>query len=222
MIEFFSSIGNWDEIAAATQDTVVMSLVSLFFTIVLGLPLGILLFLTAPGQLLANRGLNGALSFIVNTLRSVPFIILLVVMIPLTVWLIGTSIGVPGAIPPLVLAATPFFARLVENVLREIDSGVIEACKAMGARKRQIVFGALIPEAVPGLIAAITVTAINLVSYSAMSGAIGGGGLGDLAIRYGYQRFQTNVMVVTVALMVILVQALQVFGDRWVRHFVRK
>lgn len=222
MIEFFTGIDNWDEIAAATRDTLVMSGASLAFTVALGLPLGILLFLSAPGQLLANRPLNTVLAVIVNTLRSVPFIILLVVMIPLTVWLIGTSIGVPGAIPPLVLAATPFFARLVENVLREIDSGVIEACQAMGAKKRQIVFGALIPEAVPGLTAAVTVTAINLVSYSAMSGAIGGGGLGDLAIRYGYQRFQTNVMVVTVALMVVLVQALQVFGDRWVRRATRR
>ena len=143
-------------------------------------------------------------------------------MIPLTVWLIGTSIGVAGAVPPLVAAAAPFYARLVENVLREVDHGVVEACQAMGAKTWQIIWGALLPEALPGLLAAATVTAIALVSYSAMAGAIGGGGLGDLAIRYGYQRFQVDVMIVTVVLMVALVQVLQWFGDRLVLHFTRR
>jgi D-methionine transport system permease protein len=143
-------------------------------------------------------------------------------MIPVTVILVGTSLGVQGAIPPLVLGTAPFFARLVENVLREIDRGVVEACQAMGANKRQIIFGALLPEALPGLIAATTVTAIALMSYAAMSGVIGGGGLGDLAIRFGYQRFQTEVMVTTVAVLVVLVQALQFSGDRLVQHFTRK
>jgi D-methionine transport system permease protein len=212
----------WPEIGQATIDTLIMSGVSLLFTMVLGLPLGVLLFLSGKRQLLQHAPLNALLSVVVNFFRSVPFIILLIIMIPLTVWMIGTSIGVAGAIPPLVFAAAPFYARLVENVLREVDPGVIEACQAMGATTRQIIVGALLPEALPGLLAASTVTAIALVSYSAMAGAIGGGGLGDLAIRYGYQRFQPDVMVITVLLMVVLVQLLQIAGDRLVLHFTRR
>lgn len=212
----------WPEIGQATLDTLVMSGFSLLFTIVLGLPLGVLLFVTGKRQLLQNTGVYAVLSVLVNFLRSVPFIILLIIMIPITVWMIGTSIGVAGAVPPLVAAAAPFYARLVENVLREVDHGVVEACQAMGARTWQIILGALLPEALPGLLAAATVTAIALVSYSAMAGAIGGGGLGDLAIRYGYQRFQVDVMVVTVVLMVVLVQVLQLAGDRLVLHFTRR
>jgi D-methionine transport system permease protein len=212
----------WPEIGQATIDTLIMSGVSLLFTMVLGLPLGVLLFLSGKRQLLQHAPLNALLSVVVNFFRSVPFIILLIIMIPLTVWMIGTSIGVAGAIPPLVFAAAPFYARLVENVLREVDPGVIEACQAMGATTRQIIVGALLPEALPGLLAASTVTAIALVSYSAMAGAIGGGGLGDLAIRYGYQRFQPDVMVITVLLMVVLVQLLQIAGDRLVLYFTRR
>jgi len=213
---------NWPEIGEATLDTLSMSGVSLAFTVLLGLPLGVLLFLSGRGQLLANRPVYAVLSLVVNVLRSLPFVILLIVMLPLTVWLVGTSIGVPGAIPPLVLGATPFFARLVENTLREVDKGVIEACQAMGAKTHQIVWMGLLPEALPGLLAAVTVTAIALVSYSAMSGAIGGGGLGDLAIRYGYQRFQTDVMAVTVLLLILLVQAIQFAGDRLVLRVARR
>jgi D-methionine transport system permease protein len=212
----------WPEIWQGLQDTLVMSGFSLVFTLLLGLPLGVLLFLTGKQQLLQHKGFYAVLSVVINFLRSVPFIILLIIMMPVTVWLIGTSIGIAGAIPPLVAAAAPFYARLVENVLREVDHGVVEACQAMGARRRQIILGALIPEALPGLLAAATVTAVALVSYSAMAGAIGGGGLGDLAIRYGYQRFQADVMVITVVLMVALVQVLQVAGDRLVLHFTRR
>ncbi|HEX5342729.1 MAG TPA: methionine ABC transporter permease, partial [Duganella sp.] len=150
--------------------------------------------------------------------RSLPFVILLIVLIPLTLLLVGTSIGVAGAIVPLVVGAVPFFGRLVEIVLREVDRGVIEASQAMGARLPQIVLKVLLPEALPGLIGAATVTAVALVGYTAMSGVIGGGGLGDLAVRYGYQRFQTEVMVVTVALLLLLVQLLQSAGDRLVRR----
>lgn len=213
---------DWLEIWQATWDTLVMLGGSLAFTIVLGLPLGVLLFLTGKRQLLEQRAVYAVLSFVVNVLRSVPFIILLIVMIPFTVLITGTSLGVAGAIPPLVVGATPFFARLVETALREVDRGIIEATQAMGATTRQIVTGALLPEALPGIIAGITVTAITLVSYAAMSGVIGGGGLGDLAIRYGYQRFQTDVMVVTVVLLLILVQVLQMIGDRLVIHFSRR
>ncbi|MDY0071511.1 MAG: methionine ABC transporter permease [Thauera sp.] len=212
----------WGDIAFATWETLVMTGVSLLFTLLLGLPLGILLFLTSAGQLLAQPTLYRLLSFVVNVLRSVPFLILLIVMIPVTLALIGTSLGVEGAIPPLVVGTAPFFARLVENVLRDLDRGIIEACQAMGIRTHQIIFGALLPEALPGLIGATTVTAITLMSYAAMSGVIGGGGLGDLAIRFGYQRFQTEVMVITVALLVILVQLIQYAGDHLVLRFTRK
>jgi D-methionine transport system permease protein len=213
---------NWADIGQATLDTLVMLGGSLAFSVLLGLPLGVILFLTGPKQLLANRPANAALSFTVNVLRSVPFVILLIVMIPLTVLLVGTSLGVAGAIPPLVVGAAPFYARLVETALREVDRGVIEAGQAMGATPRQIVFGALLPEAMPGIIAGATVTAIALVSYTAMAGVVGAGGLGDLAIRFGYQRFQTDVMVVTVILLLALVQGLQWAGDRLIIKISRR
>ena len=213
---------NWADIGQATLDTLVMLGGSLAFSVLLGLPLGVILFLTGAKQLLANRPVNMALSFAVNVLRSVPFVILLIVMIPLTVLLVGTSLGVAGAIPPLVLGAAPFYARLVETALREVDKGVIEAGQAMGATPRQIVFGALLPEAMPGIIAGATVTAIALVSYTAMAGVVGAGGLGDLAIRFGYQRFQPDVMVVTVVLLLALVQGLQWAGDRLIIKVSRR
>jgi len=221
---FSSLLGNvdWYEIWLATLDTLLMLGGSLLFTILLGLPLGVLLFLSGPRQLFEHGPLYAALSFVVNVLRSLPFIILLIVMIPFTVLITGTSLGVAGAIPPLVVGAAPFFARLVETALREVDRGIIEATQAMGATTRQIIFSALLPEARPGIIAAITVTAITLVSYTAMAGVVGAGGLGDLAIRFGYQRFQTDVMVVTVVLLLVLVQLLQSLGDRLVTHFSRK
>lgn len=213
---------DWNEIAQATLDTLSMLGGSLLFTLILGLPLGVLLFLTGKRQLLDQPLIYGTLSFVVNILRSIPFVILMIMMIPLTVLLTGTSFGIAGAIPPLVVGATPFFARLVETALREVDRGIIEATQAMGANTQQIVFKALLPEAMPGIMAAMTVTAITLVSYAAMSGLIGGGGLGDLAIRFGYQRFQTDVMVVTVVLLLVLVQILQMVGDKLVIHFSRK
>ena len=212
---------DWSDIGLATVETLTMVGGSLLFTVVLGLPLGIVLFLTGPRQPLAHARLYAFLSQLVNLLRSMPFVILLILMIPVTVTIVGTSIGVPGAIPPLVVGATPFFARLVENVLREVDRGIIEASQSMGASLSQTIFGAVLPEAFPGLLAATTVTAIALVSYAAMSGVIGGGGLGDLAIRFGYQRFQTDVMFVTVVILLVLVQLIQAFGDRLVHRFTR-
>ncbi|MBW5412780.1 methionine ABC transporter permease [Pseudomonas sp. MAG002Y] len=220
-LAFFADI-DWPEIWQATLDTLQMLGWSMLFTVLLGLPLGVLLFLTGKRQLLEQPIVYGLLSFLVNVLRSIPFIILLILMIPISVWLIGTSLGVEGAIPPLVVGAAPFLARLVETALREVDRGIIEATQAMGASLWQIVTRTLLPEALPGLIAAATVTAIALVSYTAMAGVIGGGGLGDLAIRFGYQRFQTNVMVVTVVLLLILVQVLQMVGDRLVVKFSRR
>lgn len=221
MSGWFSNI-DWADIGTACLDTLTMLGGSLILTILLGLPLGVLLYLTAERQLAENRLANAVIGFIVNILRSVPFIILLIVMIPLTVLLVGTSLGVLGAIPPLVVGAAPFYARLVESALREVDRTTIEAVQAMGATTRQIVTGALIPEALPGIISAATVTAVALVSFTAMAGVVGAGGLGDLAIRFGYQRFQTDVMVVTVALLVILVQFIQFAGDRLARHFTRR
>jgi D-methionine transport system permease protein len=212
----------WPEIWEASLDTLTMLGGSLLFTLMLGLPLGVLLFLTGPRQMFEQKLVYGALSLLVNVLRSVPFVILLILMIPLTKLITGTSLGVAGAIPPLVVGATPFFARLVETALREVDRGLIEATQAMGASTRQIIFRTLLPESQPGLWAAVTVTAITLVSYTAMSGLIGGGGLGDLAVRYGYQRYQPDVMLVTVVLLLVLVQALQMAGDRLVVHFSRK
>ncbi|MCB6185032.1 ABC transporter permease [Leeia sp. TBRC 13508] len=213
---------SWPEIGGATIDTFIMLGISLVFTILLGLPLGIALYLTAPGGIYAKPKLYAFLSFIVNVLRSLPFIILLILLIPVTLLITGTSIGVTGAIPPLVFGAAPFFGRLVENVLKEVDKGVIEASQAMGASTKQIIFKVLLPEALPGLISAATVTTVALVSYTAMSGVIGGGGLGDLAVRYGYQRFQTDVMIVTVVLLLILVQVLQTIGDRVSTRLRRK
>jgi len=213
---------DWPSIAQATLETLAMLGGSLALSIALGLPLGVMLFLTGRGQMFARPLLNGVLSLAINILRSVPFIILLILMMPLTLAMTGTSLGVPGAIPPLVVGAAPFFARLVETALREVDRGVIEAVQAMGARPRQIVLGALLPEALPGILAGATVTAIALVSYTAMAGVVGAGGLGDLAVRFGYQRFQTDVMAVTVILLLVLVQGLQLVGDRLVTHFSRR
>lgn len=213
---------DWYEIWLATLETLIMLGGSLLFTVVLGLPLGVLLFLTSPKQMFDQKGFYSILSLVTNILRSLPFIILLIVMIPFTVMITGTSLGVAGAIPPLVVGATPFFARLVETALREVDRGIIEATQAMGATTKQIIISALLPEARPGILAAITVTAITLVSYTAMAGVVGAGGLGDLAIRFGYQRFQTDVMVVTVVLLLLLVQVLQMVGDRLVVHYSRK
>ncbi|MGR6327559.1 methionine ABC transporter permease [Sphingomonas sp. XXL09] len=208
-------LGNivWGDMLTASRETLVMLGVSLILTILVGVPLGVLLFLTDRGQLAERRWLNRTAGIIVNVLRSIPFVILLIVMIPLTLRLVGTSLGVAGAIPPLVVGAAPFYARLVEQALREVPRGTIEAVQAMGATKWQVVTKALLPEALPGLVAGATVTAVALVSFTAMAGVVGAGGLGDLAIRYGYQRFQTDVMLVTVALMVALVQLLQYGGD---------
>ncbi|WP_028619877.1 methionine ABC transporter permease [Pseudomonas sp. Ant30-3] len=221
LLHYFDNV-DWADIWIATSDTMIMLSSSLFFTVLIGLPLGVLLFLCSPRQLLEQKGVYSVLSFVINAIRSLPFIILLIVMIPTTILITGTSLGVAGAIPPLVVGASTFFARLVETALREVDRGIIEATQAMGASTRQIVMKALLPEARPGIIAAITVTAIALVGYTAMAGVVGAGGLGDLAIRYGYQRFQDDVMVVTVVLLIVLVQILQTIGDKLVVHFSRK
>ena len=220
MAELFKNI-YWADIGQACLETLSMFTAALGFTVLLGLPLGVVLFLTGKRQL-HETVVYRVLSVVVNVLRSLPFIILLIVLIPLTTLLVGTSLGVPGTIPPLVVGCTPFFARLVETALREVDRGVVEATQSMGASTWQVIRHTLLPEARGGLLAAVTVTAIVLVDYTAMAGVIGGGGLGDLAIRYGYQRFQTDVMVVTVLLLLVLVQALQMTGDRLVARYSRR
>lgn len=215
---FFVNV-QWREIGEATLDTLSMLGGSLSLTVAFGLPLGVILFLLGPKQLLDSPKSYAVLSFAVNVLRSIPFVILLIAMIPVTVFVTGTSFGVAGSIPSLVVAGTPFFARLIESALREVDRGIIEASLAMGATTTQIVFNALLREALPGILAAATVTSIALVSYTALAGVVGGGGLGDLAIRYGYQRFQLDVMAITIVLLLLIVQALQSLGQRLVIRF---
>ena len=212
----------WPLVWDATQETLIMLGASLAFAVPIGLVVGVLIFLTSPGNFWQKTWIYRLLSLVVNVLRSAPFVILLIYVMPLTRLLVGTSIGVEGAIPPLVIAAAPFFARMTEISLREVDRGVLEAAEAMGTPRLVIIWRVLLREARGGLIAGMTMTAINLVSYTAMAGVIGGGGLGDLAIRFGYQRFRSDVMFVTVALLIVLVQLLQTGGDRLVRHFSRK
>jgi D-methionine transport system permease protein len=218
----FPNIDDWGELGQACIDTLLMLGGSLLLTVAIGLPLGVLLFLTGKNQLHAMPKLYGALSLVVNVLRSIPFIILMIVLMPVTYFLVGTKLGIRGAIPPLVIGAAPFFARLVETALREVERGVIEASQAMGATTWQIVRHVLLPEARGSLWAGVTVTAIALVGYTAMGGAIGAGGLGDLAYRYGYLSYKSDYMVVTVLLLIVLVQVLQMLGDRIVTHYSRR
>ncbi len=217
----FSQV-NWDEFGKATIETLQMLGYSSLFTLILGLPIGIILFLWARSSSPALRTLYSILSVIVNILRSVPFIILIIALIPVTKEIVQTSIGVRGMIPPLVIGAAPFFGRLVETSLREVDRGVIEAAQAMGASTWQIVYKVILRESLPGLIAGFTVTVIALISYTAMSGLVGGGGLGTLAVNYGYYRYETAVMLVSIVIIVVMVQLIQVIGDRLVIHFTRK
>ncbi|MFP1872374.1 methionine ABC transporter permease MetI [Lonsdalea quercina] len=208
--------------ARGVWETIVMTLVSGFFGFVLGLPVGVLLYITRPGQIIANLKLYRALSAIVNIFRSIPFIILLVWMIPFTRIIVGTSIGLQAAIVPLTVGAAPFIARMVENALLEIPGGLIEAARAMGATPMQIIKKILLPEALPGLINAATITLITLVGYSAMGGAVGAGGLGQIGYQYGYVGYNSTVMNTVLVLLVVLVFIIQFCGDRAVRAVTRK
>jgi D-methionine transport system permease protein len=198
----------------ALGQTALMLLVSLAVAVLLGGPLGVLVLLTDRGQLLQRPWLFAVLNGFINVVRSFPFVILIVALVPLTRWLIGSSIGPLAAAVPLSFAAVPYFARLVEQSLREVPRGVVEAAEAMGASVPQIVFKVLLVEARSGLVLGLTVMAVSLLSYTAVAGVVGGGGIGDLAIRYGYYRFQTNVMLITVAILVVIVQAIQFTGNR--------
>ncbi|CAN7204099.1 methionine ABC transporter permease [Aminobacter sp. LjRoot7] len=203
-------------------ETVLMTAASGLISLVFGLPLGLALVATDRGGIAEHRWINGILGALVNGFRSVPFIILLVALIPVTRLIVGTSIGTWAAIVPLAIAATPYYARIAEVSLREVDRGLIEAVRAMGGGRWAIIREVLVPEALPGIVAGFTVTLVTLVGASAMAGAIGAGGLGDLAIRYGYQRFETAVMVAVVAVLIVLVCGIQWIGDRLVTRLDRR
>lgn len=194
--------------------TVAMVLGSCFFSVLFGLPLGVLLFITRRQQLLSAPVWHRGLSMVVNVVRSIPFIILMVAIIPFTRWVVGSSIGTAAAIVPLAIAAIPFVARLMESALCDVPAGLIEAGHTMGASPWQVVTQILLPEAMPGIVRGITLTLVTLVGYSAMAGAVGGGGLGDIAIQYGYERFNADVMLATVVVLILLVQLLQWLGDQ--------
>jgi D-methionine transport system permease protein len=207
------------EFLIAGWQTFYMVALSSFLAVLLGIPLGIILLTTRKRQILENKYGNWILAAITNAIRSIPFIILLVAIIPFTRLLTGTSIGTTAAIVPLTVAAIPFVGRLVETALNEVSSGLIEAGLSMGASPLQIITKILIPEALPSIINAITITVISLIGYSAMAGVVGGGGLGDLAIRYGYQRFNTEVMLATVIILILLVQLVQLAGDLLAKYY---
>ena len=201
-------------LAKALGETVYMVAVSMFFSSLLGIPLGVLLYITNKGGILECKPVNKLVGSIVNAVRSIPFIILMVSIIPFTRMIVGTSIGTTAAMVPLVLASVPFIGRQVETSLMEVPDGIIEAARSMGAPSSQIIRRVLLPEAMPSIVAQLTTVVIALVGESAMAGAIGGGGLGDLAIRYGYQRFRPEIMVATVVVLIILVQLVQFLGNR--------
>ncbi len=207
----------WSLILQSTKESLIMVFFSTVFSVLLGLPLGILLCVSRPeiqGGLRPRPVLYNILDKIVNVLRSFPFVILMVVLFPLSRILVGTTIGTKATIVPLSIVATPFVARVIESSLKEVDSGVVQAARSMGSTNGQIIFKVLIPEALPSLVSDVTLTIINLIGYSAMAGAIGGGGLGDLAIRYGYQRSRTDVLIVAVLIILVMVELIQFIGNK--------
>ncbi|HTN84497.1 MAG TPA: methionine ABC transporter permease [Sorangium sp.] len=205
----------------ATVETLYMASVSAILVLLAGLPLGVLLVITDEGGLWERPLLNRSLGTLVNVGRSVPFIILMVAIVPLTRLIVGTTIGTTAAIVPLVVAAIPFMGRVVEQGLREVDPGLVEAAVAMGSTHRQVILRVLLPEALPSLVRGTALMVISLLGYSAMAGAVGGGGLGDLAVKYGYMRFRTDVMLGCLVVLLVLVQAVQLLGDRLAARFDR-
>ena len=203
-------------------ETLQMLVLSTTFSILLGLPLGIILVITDPKGLKANKVIYQVISSFVNISRSIPFIILMILLFPLSRWLVGTTIGTTATIVPLSIAAMPFVGRLVESALKEVPKGLVEAARAMGASTMEIIIKILLPEALPGILRGLTLLMINLVGYSAMAGAIGGGGLGDLAIRYGYHRYQMDVMIVSVVVIILLVQFIQSAGNQLTYYILNK
>lgn len=212
----------WPVLLDGTLETLYMVGLAALFTVLIGLPVGVVLFISRRNGLLPLPGLNTVLGTIINVGRSLPFIVLLIAMIPFTRLLVGTTLGSTAAIVPITLGAIPFFARLTENALDEVDYGRIEAILSMGGSVWQVIAKALLPEALPTLLAGITLTVVMLVGFSSMAGVIGGGGLGDLAIRYGYQRFNNQMMAGTVIILVLLVQGIQMAGDWLVRSLAHR
>ena len=209
---FWAEYGN--VLTDGVWDTLVMVVISTAFAYLIGLPLGVALILTQPHGIRPHRGVYRVLDWIVNIGRSVPFIILMVAIIPLTRLIVGSSIGTTAAIVPLTISCTPFISRIIESSLLEVDPGVIEAAQSMGASPMQIIWKVLLPEAMHSIVLGITLAVISLIGSSAMAGALGGGGLGDLAIRYGYQRFQADTMIATVIVLIALVQVVQSIGNK--------
>jgi D-methionine transport system permease protein len=205
-------------IGVGILETLYMTFFSSFIAYVIGLPLGILLVVTDKEGIAPFVLLNKVLGVIVNLLRSVPFIILLITVMPLTRAIIGTTIGSTAVVPPLIIASAPYIARLVESSLKEVDKGVIEAAQSMGATPLQIIYKVLIPEAMPSLIIGSAIAVTTILSYSAMAGFVGGGGLGDIAIRYGYYRYEKMIMFVTVIILVLIVQVIQEMGSKWMKR----
>ncbi len=217
---------DWNDILQlllnATGETLYMVLLAGLFTMLIGLPLGVLLFISRRDGLLPLPRLNRALGGVINLGRSLPFVVMLIALIPLTRLIVGTTLGSTAAVVPITIGAFPFFARIVETALDEVDKGRIEAIVAMGGDIRHVILKVLLPEALPALVAGVTLTLVMLIGFSSMAGVIGGGGLGDLAIRYGYQRFNNQIMVVTVIVLVVLVQGVQSLGDRCVRSLAHR
>jgi len=209
-------------VAVATGETIAMVLVSLVFAELIGTPLGILLVLTGPRGMARNDGVYSVLSTVVNIGRSIPFVILMVAIVPFTQLITGTSVGTVAAMVPLTISAIPFVARITESAMLTVEPGVIDACISMGASPYQIVKYVLVPECLASLISGASITAVNLVGYSAMAGAIGGGGLGNLAIRYGYQRWEPAIMTMCVVVLICLVQGIQYIGDKIARRYLWK
>ncbi|EFQ63791.1 binding-protein-dependent transport systems inner membrane component [Pseudomonas fluorescens WH6] len=206
----------------ATGETLYMVLLAGLFTLLIGLPLGVLLFISRADGLFPLPRLNRGLGAVINLGRSLPFVVMLIALIPLTRLIVGTTLGSTAAVVPITIGAFPFFARIVETALDEVDKGRIEAIVAMGGDIRHVILKVLLPEALPALVAGTTLTLVMLIGFSSMAGVIGGGGLGDLAIRYGYQRFNNQIMVVTVIVLVLLVQGVQSLGDRCVRSLAHR
>lgn len=212
----------FDLLLRGTWETIVMTGVSGILSFVIGLPLALILVTTDRGGIFENLLINRTLGWVVNALRSVPFIILLVAVIPLTRLLVGTAIGIEAAIVPLTIGAAPYFARVAEVSLREVDRALVDAARAMGATRWTILREVLVPEALPGIISGFTVTLVTLIGASAMAGAVGAGGLGDIAIRYGYQRFETQIMVIVVIILIVMVAGMQWAGDALARKIDRR
>lgn len=211
-----------DLLLTGTLDTLLMVGVSAFVAFLIGLPMAVILVSTSEQGIYPSKRIQQSLGWVVNVTRSIPFLILMVALIPITRWIVGTSYGVWAAVVPLTLAATPFFARIAEVSLREVDHGLIEAAQAIGCNRKQIIWHVLLPEALPGIVAGFTVTLVTMINSSAIAGAIGAGGLGDIAYRYGYQRFDMQIMLTVIVVLVVIVMLVQATGDHIARHLDKR